>query len=264
MREIKEDELKQILLEIFIEIDHICREHNIKYYVIGGTLLGAVRHNGFIPWDDDIDLGMYEEDYEKFRQAIKTASPRLRFDCMDNSADYPYAYGKVCRTDTVIREKYLKGYDGAGAFVDVFRIDGRGKKAQADAIHTKLRRLQASWLSAFSLKSENGKNLKKIYWKIRYRWRNRRTARQWAEKINAVSKQTTLTGDAGEYCACVHDIPIPNDVFKDIKLLNFEGLLVPCPIGYKKYLEIKYGDYLTLPPEGERVRVHSFEAYWKE
>lgn len=127
MQEISAKELKDIELNMIKEVDSICRKHGITYYAISGTLLGAIRHNGFIP-----------NDYSKFREVIKIESDNLRFDCLENSTDYPYAYGKVCRIDTLIKESNFKAYKKSGVFIDVSRIDNRGNKEEAMKLYTKL------------------------------------------------------------------------------------------------------------------------------
>lgn len=262
MKEINVEELKQIELNMLREIDYICREHDIKYYVIGGTLLGAVRHRGFIPWDDDIDIAMFENDYYRFKDAITTSSKYLRFDCLENSSNYPYPYGKVCRKDTRIKEMYLKGYECAGVFIDVFRIDGRGNNEQADLLYTKLNKFQECWLSTFSLSDEVSKNiLKNTYRKIRRILRNRISTRKWAERIDSTSKYIKFDLKENEYCSWIHEKPFPSDIFQNVTYLEFEDVLVPCPGDYDKFLKIKYGDYMTLPPINERVSNHGFIAY---
>ncbi|WP_455719569.1 LicD family protein [Agathobacter sp.] len=264
MREIQSDELKKIEMEMLREIDTICREANIVYYAIGGTLLGAVRHEGFIPWDDDIDIAMFEPDYNKFRTVINSRKSNLRFDCIEDSKDYPYAYGKLCRTDTIIKEKSLKGYNNAGVFIDVFRIDGRGKEKQALALYSKLNRIQTCWVSSFSLQCESNQNIiKSVYWRIRYLWRNRKNARQWAEFMDLVSKKEAVTWNDNEFCSWIHEKPFPYEIFKEVIYMKFEDIFLPCPVGYKEFLKIKYGNYMELPPVSEQVSNHSFIAYFR-
>lgn len=107
MKEIRIDELKQVELNLLTEIDTICREHGWKYALCGGTLLGAIRHKGFIPWDDDIDIAMPRKDYEAFlkygiehgeEQSVRIVSPKT-------SSCYAYLAAKVCDTNTIMKEE---------------------------------------------------------------------------------------------------------------------------------------------------------------
>ena len=226
MREIQSNELKIIEMDMLHEIDAICRKAGIVYYAIGGTLLGAVRHGGFIPWDDDIDIAMFEKDYNKFGIVMNSLESDLRFDCIENSKDYPYAYGKVCRTDTRIEEKYLQGYRDAGVFIDVFRIDGRGKENNAWTLYSQLNEIQTCWASSFSLQCESNPNIiKNVYWKLRYLWRNRKTARQWAELMDLISKKQPVTWNDNEFCSWIHEKPFPYEIFKGVTYMKFEDIL---------------------------------------
>lgn len=118
--------LQLIELEMLIEVDRICRMFNIKYNIIGGTLLGAVRHGGFIPWDDDADLVMFREEYEKFREACKTELDKSRFyfQDMDVTEGYRWGYGKIRRKDTIFMRAHQEHmpYE-QGVFIDIMPLD---------------------------------------------------------------------------------------------------------------------------------------------
>ena len=94
--------LQLVELEMLIELDRICRKNNIKYTIIGGTLIGALRNKGFIPWDDDIDVAMLRSEYEKFRDACKKDLDKTRFYFQDhrNTKGYRWGYGKLRRKDS--------------------------------------------------------------------------------------------------------------------------------------------------------------------
>lgn len=256
------EEIKRIEYEMLKKLDTICKKENIQYFLLGGTLLGCIRSEGFIPWDDDIDIGMLPEDYDKLIKYFnKKIIDGLRLDCLENNKEYPYPYAKVCDINSIIIEKNIKGYENSGIFIDVFRIDGRNTLKKAIKKMNYLKKLQQQWLTSFLINSETSNNLiKSIYYKIRSRWRNRYNTRKWAEIINNNSFNNNISFK-NDYCATIHDKLIPTSVFKSVIYKKFEDILLPCPVGYDQYLKIKYNDYMTLPPIEERISVHSFEAY---
>lgn len=118
--------LQLIQLEMLTEVDRICRKCNIKYNIIAGTLLGAVRHGGYIPWDDDADVALLRPEYEKFREACKTELDKSRFYFQDhrNTKGYRWGYGKLRRKDTLfLRKGQEKMPYEQGVFIDIFPLD---------------------------------------------------------------------------------------------------------------------------------------------
>ncbi|EKC70814.1 LicD-like protein, partial [human gut metagenome] len=113
-------------LELLEEVDRICKKCNIHYNIIAGTLLGAVRHGGFIPWDDDADVALLRSEYEKFRKACETELDTTRFYFQDheNTPGYRWGYGKLRRKDTVfLREHQEHMPYEQGVFIDIFPLD---------------------------------------------------------------------------------------------------------------------------------------------
>ena len=121
--------LQMTELEILLKVDDICRKNNIKYFLVGGTLLGAVRHQGFIPWDDDLDIAMPRADYQKFVEiSSKALGSQYHFQCVENDADYWLLFGKVRKNGTVFAESRLKNIQtNKGIFIDVFPLDDGNK-----------------------------------------------------------------------------------------------------------------------------------------
>ncbi len=111
------------------EIDKICRHYHIRYYLAGGTLLGAVRHQGFIPWDDDIDIAMPREDYEQFIKIMSHKKhPIYKLLAIECTKGYPYTFAKVVDTRTRLVEEIGKDLHQMGVFIDIFPIDGMGNQ----------------------------------------------------------------------------------------------------------------------------------------
>lgn len=120
------------LLDILMAIDEMCQKHNLKYYLVDGSLIGAVREKGFIPWDDDMDICMPRADYEKLIEHSRKWLPSpYEFVCFENDPKYPLHFGKVQDASTTLIERPHLYYLG-GVYVDVFPIDGapEGKFAQ--------------------------------------------------------------------------------------------------------------------------------------
>ena len=127
-REIEQKTLKKLQenqLEILNEIERICKKNNINFFLVGGTLLGAVRHKGYIPWDDDLDIGMMREDFIKFRNIVANdLDNKYFFDFYDTDKDYYLPFAKVRKNNTTFNEEISKDYDNhKGIFVDIFPFE---------------------------------------------------------------------------------------------------------------------------------------------
>ena len=139
--QISEEELKQIQsiqLELICEVDRICKKRNIQYNMVGGTMLGAIRHKGYIPWDDDADIGFLREEYEKFRQACKEELNHTKFyfqDCRDTKG-YRWGYGKLRRkgTEFIRMQQEFMPYE-QGIAIDLMPFDNVPDSEIAKRVH---------------------------------------------------------------------------------------------------------------------------------
>ena len=122
MREILLDELKKTQIEILDVVDTFCRENNINYWLDSGTLLGAIRHGGYIPWDDDIDIGMLRKDYDIFLKKFNEKNERYKVYSIENNKNFPYPFGKVLDTHTILYEPNEQGVK-LSVNIDVFIYD---------------------------------------------------------------------------------------------------------------------------------------------
>lgn len=135
------NKMKQIELEMLIELDRICRKHNIKYNLCAGTLLGAVRHKGFIPWDDDIDVRMLRSEYTRFCEVCKKELDQERFFLQNHETDkgYRWEFGRILRNGTeYVRVGQEKLKQKTGVFIDIFPSDGTPEKKFERKIYFKL------------------------------------------------------------------------------------------------------------------------------
>ena len=265
-REIPLDQLKEIELGILQKIDSFCKKNSLRYFLCGGTLLGAIRHKGFIPWDDDIDIYMPREDYEKFASLFNEDSNfHHKFICMENNKDYCLPFGKVVCTDTTLLETQVQSTCGMGVYVDVFPLDGLGNSLdKAKKIIAKCGRYRMLLELSKSKKRKTTfvnviANLccRVLFWGRHLLYSRYLKAAKKNSFVN--SKYVAFSGAYyGEREIMEHD------VFLNSRLHEFEKGFYPVPIGYDTYLTKLYGEYMRLPPIEKRVTHHSFIAYYME
>jgi|AGTN01.3.fsa_nt_gi LPS biosynthesis protein len=131
MRELTQDELKDRAFELLKEFRDVCEKNNLRYYLTGGTLLGAVRHKGFIPWDDDIDVAMPRIDYLKFLKIYKREYDKNNLFAYEINKNYKYMFAKLCDKDTSLIEFDFDCKEKLGVYLDIFPIDGLGKNEKS-------------------------------------------------------------------------------------------------------------------------------------
>ncbi|MGN0538268.1 MAG: phosphorylcholine transferase LicD [Candidatus Fimenecus sp.] len=246
------------------EIKRICEENNIKYFMIAGTLLGAVRHKGFIPWDDDMDIGMLREDYERF---IEIAKKKLGEDFFlqttDTDAFYGLSFAKVLLKGTKLVEQSAGNLAQKGIFVDVFPFDAVPEDSAQEEKHEKntyfyRRLLLAKKKYNVCGKSEYVKKAvytglgvlasfyssKKLCNKLEYE----------IQKYNGSSDSERIVNIGGAYG--YKKETIERKWVENTVELPFEDMTLAAPADYKAYLEYFYGDYMTPPPEDKRYNRH--------
>ncbi|OXS55882.1 LicD family protein [Cohnella sp. CIP 111063] len=253
-----------IQLEMLAEVDRICRLHHINYVMIGGTMLGAVRHQGYIPWDDDADIGLLREEYERFREACATDLDTDRFYFQDIRATpgYRWGYGKIRRKNTYfLREGQAHMPYESGVFIDIFPFDNVPDGKLAEKIHnlhcTIIRKIL--W-SEVGKKTDKNPILRGLYWLlslIPLRMISNHLHR-FADKWNRKNSQRvrTITFPAPDRYS-----EGKNEWFQQVAEYAFENLILFGHRDYDAYLKHKFGDYWTLPPENKR-KSHPV-AYYK-
>lgn len=269
-KEINLKEQKGILINILKNIDEFCEENNIKYYLTGGTLLGAIRHNGFIPWDDDIDIAMFRDDYEKF---VKLYKENEDFKLLHYSTEpqYYYQFSKVIAKKTILIEENLMPNMNLGAYIDVFPIDFGGNDIEkAYKINSVLLR---PWKLLNTIKLMDEKKKRNIFKQSIVK-----TAKiithpiSWnfvVKKIDEVSQKYNNIKNS-KYCGVFSVLTygkkeIMETVwYKERIKHNFENELFYIPKEYEKILQHFYGDYMKMPPEDKRISHHNYKIYWKQ
>lgn len=265
MRSIESDELKQIELDILTKIDHVCRKNNFCYSLCGGTLLGAIRHKGYIPWDDDIDIAMPRDDYDKFLNYCISNEKECGFRIVStiNDKRYAYLFAKACALNTIIEEENFNpnGAD-VGVYVDIFPIDGLGSKEEAksnfEATRFKRELLVArNWKRFFRSKTHAWyiEPIRFGFW-IMSRFVS---ANALIEKIDRYYLRFPLS--KSEYAAVVcgsyrEKEILPTEVLNTFTEVEFEGKQFMAFEKFDDYLSSIYGDYMKLPPKDKQESHH--------
>ena len=265
MRKLSVDEMKKFQVEILDVVACFCEEHGINYWIDCGTLLGAVRHKGYIPWDDDIDVGMLRPDYDRFMREFNGTNPRYEFRCVENDPDFPYPFGKVMDTTTLLIEETIRTHIS----IDIFIYDNAPDDDKTAYRMLKLRRLYnmlrfrrlAKVFSLFGVHRKRNFVLRLAEYVsralLRIFPRNYFTKKIIAVSRRYISQDTRRIGNFTSVTPMLCD----KRVFKSFIELEFEGKKYKAPIGYDEYLRAFYGDYMQLPPVEKRVTNHNFIAY---
>ena len=255
------------ILFILKEFISICEENNLTYYALGGTLLGAVRHKGFIPWDDDIDIGMPREDYEKFKKVAPDLLPSNYKFLSEDTPGYKKAFSVIRDDSTKIIMNYSKEELVESLWIDVFPLDGMPSNKLKKKIHS-FRYLYTRMmvqLSQFNSLVNQKKENRPLTEKVIIGFANAVNIEKiisftWAQKkyLQTIKKYSFNEGFAGNYTGAykLREI-VPSDYFGQPVLLRFEDLKLSCPHKFREYLTAIYGaDYMQLPPEEKRVLHH--------
>ena len=255
-------QLQMIELDLLREIDRICTMHRIPYVIIAGTLLGAVRHGGFIPWDDDVDVAMLRADYERFREVCRQELDADRYVFQDHTCTpgYRWGYGKLRRRDTLfLREHQEHMPYEQGVFADVFPLDPV-PDGWAGRLWTDLR---CFFLRKF-LWSRVGKEADpKAFRRALYRLMDRVPEKRLLGRLDAMIRRT---GKIRSGWVRILMFPTPNrdrgyrrHWYRRRALYRFEGECFPGIAEADEYLRFKFGNYRQLPPESER-KTHPVSA----
>lgn len=250
-------------LEIAKEIRRVCEENDIRYFLSGGTFLGAVRHHGFIPWDDDMDMAMLRQDYERFCAiAPEKLKPQYAWQSWYTDENYSLPFGKVVKRNTV----YLEGKKSArlkenGFYVDIFPVDHvPAEMDRRAALAEKLLRIYRIKLmkSGYQPWMENGKLLWKkrlgyLYYQIQALFADQQ---KLAAGYDSLACSVKSSGWVCEQYPLSQPFYYEESVFDETAEYIFEGEKFTGIRDYDKYLTTLYGDYMKLPPEDQRENRH--------
>lgn len=258
-------EMQSMLLDMFQYYHEFCRENHLTYYALGGTTLGAVRHQGFIPWDDDIDVGMPRRDYQRFiEMREKFRSDRYVLEPPDYKNKATYLYCKIYDTATLLIEN--QHYRQArGIYLDVFPLDGIGQtREEGEKNHHKLAvKMDLFYLRACAVAPHRSILKNGVIALSRCIPLGLLDHRRLAEEIDRGCAARDF--DTWAFGGCLmgnwgkREI-MEREWFGTPKLLPFETMMICCPENTHAYLTQQYGDYQKLPPKEKQVTHHDYVA----
>jgi len=229
------------MLEILIEFDKIAKRHGLRYWLDHGTLLGAVRHGGFIPWDDDLDISMPREDYEKFKTLRNELPGWIFFQTKETDKKVPVHYIKLRDKNSLYVDKWEKDRKikyHQGIFIDVFPVNCIKKK----------------YAGIYKTLMNSAKLFSNRFVRLDF------FARGFIKILNAFhGPKGNFCVSGGEYMHYV--IHVPKEVVFPLGKIEFEGYFFPAPNNPDEYLKSIFGDYMKLPPEEKRkMHAHKIEV----
>ncbi len=274
IRELTDEELskqKETLLEIYKDIKFACEKEELNVMLCGGSCLGAVRHKGFIPWDDDMDLAMLRRDYEKLPSALEKAFPgKYRIEVPRFSDKYEQSFMKVLRKGTFLRTVFDYPEEKPEIYIDVFPLDNIPNSKFLRLVHAFLstsyifvglcvklfQRKDCPYSKAVCSTKEGRKTLRKRFWIGKLF--SRKSYFYWYKKADDFSRKyeskntsaVTITAGRAHYFG---EILNKTDIFP-LEDCDFESTKGKIYHNYKKYLANLYGDYMRIPPVEKREK----------
>ena len=255
--------LHQVDLNIVRQVIEICAKYNLKYYMLGGTMLGAIRHKGFIPWDDDIDLGMPREDYERFLEVAQLElEPNLKLVNYKTDPNYHYYITRILDTETKVEEERIGNENRyTNASIDIFPIDGTPNNSFLRKIyffrvlyHRAL--MSLCYKDSIDRKRPRGKAERLLLWVMeRMPIEKLTTPYKQKEKIDKLLRKQKVEG--AEYIGNIMGAYrtkeiVPSYFYGEGKMYQFEDIELRGMDKFDEYLTWTYGDYMKLPPEDKR------------
>lgn len=262
VQSVSTQQIQKKMLEILVYFQKFCDENNLPFVLAGGSCLGAIRHKGFIPWDDDVDVLMLREDYERLWKLWRRKADLERYSCIRSNKYVNIHHTAIEIKDnhtTFINRHSIESDINHGIMIDVIPLDGvpasRWKRIcqMVDAMAYccfNFQRLPnhkgkvTYWLTKFALKMVSSRELRYRLWK---------GAEKRLSKYGTANAEYVSSFGEGMAIMCQR---FPVSWFKNRVYMDFEGYKMPVPKDYDQYLKISYGNYMELPPQSERIARH--------
>jgi lipopolysaccharide cholinephosphotransferase len=267
MKRLTNCDIKNRELKILLVFHDFCMKYHLRYSLAGGTLLGAVRHKGFIPWDDDIDVCMPRPDYEKFIQNFKSEANNLEVRSF-SLGNYSAPFTKIIDRNTVIYSKYNSSLEAASLWIDIFPVDGL---PEDDAATTKIYKAVSTYRRIFMLcdarLGEGTTIFRKLSKYILKPLALMYGRERCAKKIEEISRR--IPYDKSDYVGAITwglyglGEKMKKSEYESFVSMEFEHHFFSVYSCWDSYLKGLYGDYMQLPPV-EKRKTHDMEAYLLE
>ena len=248
-------------------ISNICEKNNIKYSLIGGSLIGSIRHKGIIPWDDDIDIILMPEEYKKLLKILIKNKSEYKILIPGKNNSYPYPFCKIYNPKTVLIEKRQKEFGEYGIYLDIFAYHYISNNKLIQFFHYKMLTFLKILLSASMLKKEELNNetncLKRIRNRISCLIGQEKLIKYYINLCDKKKKKTKYVLSNWPTYGLKKEIQKSNnfDNYKNVKFENIDAMITE---NYDKVLKTTFGDYMKLPPKEKRVSNHNSIAYWRD
>lgn len=265
MRQLSFQEIRQIELDLLKKFDSFCKENHIRYFLSNGTLLGAIKYKGFIPWDDDIDVFVPREDYNKIVTIFKD-DDRYKLFSFERNSKYHFPFAKLCDLSTKKEEQNTDNGVALGIDIDIFPLDAWSNNLNRAKREVKIINKKIHLLSITKLKKPDSMNpIKRMIKGAVMIALKAIGSKFFVKSIINISQKNN--GSENSYLGCKswciygeREI-IPTEVFRNIIEVEFEGHMFPAPEGYDIYLKSLYGNYRLDPPVEKQKTHHIFKAY---
>ena len=246
--------LRSIQLDMLREVDRICRKHGIQYFLSGGSMLGAVRHKGYIPWDDDIDVAFLREEFERFKAvAPKELDQRFSYQSFSNKNGYHYFFDRITAKDTYFASRYSDGYEmPKGISVDIFVYDTVPDSTAVQNLHWNHLMNKRLFMNVRWKNEPRGEGSSRLVSRLLLPILRRRSMDSFSSSYDKASRRyehkttNTVMPPATDHD---HHPSMPREWFTEVIPCTFEGVDTFIPKGYDGFLRLWYGDdYMTMLP----------------
>ncbi|MDT2827537.1 LicD family protein [Enterococcus viikkiensis] len=275
MKRLSARDIQNISVDILVYIDKLCRENSINYSIFYGSLIGVERHKGYIPWDDDLDIVMPRPDYQKLVSLLSKQNDYILLS-PEISDNYRYAFAKLVdpSTKAISKQYYGSEDDNLGVYVDIFPIDGfptnlDERKTFGDLCEQYRANMLMTLNNSYAIsRSWMKAHLKRILLYPKYvKTLKKGNSKFWKNKYEEIVASYPF--ENAEYCGYMEFINevwgvFPTEWFKHYEEVEFEGHKFLSIKDRDKFLTLRYGDYMQLPPEEERVTHHPYDFYLKD